>query len=375
MAKHPTKNLKLDYPLLYITLGLLVFGLISLYSASTVQSLLKFNTSTYYIYHQLGYGAVLGLIAMYALSKIDYHFWQNKLPILIVVSLILLAAVKIGGLGVSFGGAARWINLGPFSFQPSELAKLVIILYLAAWVEKKRGQLNNFYFGLLPSLAIIGLFSLLILWQPDFGTMLVLVLVSFAMLFAAGINWKYFFWNIVGGGLALLMFVTLEPYRAQRLKTFFNPALDPQGISYQITQALMAIGSGGAFGYGYGLSRQKHSYLPEVMTDSIFAVTAEELGFFRVLGIIVLFVLLAFRGFRVAKLAPDMFGKMVAFGITSWIAIQALINIGAIVNVIPLTGIPLPFFSYGSTALILNLAAVGILLNISRHGSPSLKTA
>ena len=368
MASKNSKKLKIDGTFLFITLALLAYGLIVLYSASTVQSFTNFGNTSYYIIHQAVYGALVGLIAMYICSRIDYHFWQKILPVLIFVSLFLLLLVKIPGLGFASGGASRWIRLGPFSFQPAELAKLVIILYLASWVDRKRGQLNDFYYGLLPSLCIITLFALLILWQPDFGTMLVLLLVAFFMLFAAGIDWKYFFYTLVGGALMLYLVIRIEPYRVKRLTTFLNPGLDPKGISYQINQALLAIGSGGIWGFGYGLSRQKHNYLPEVMNDSIFAVMAEELGFFRVLIALVLFALLALKGFAIAKNAPDTFGRMVAFGITSWITIQALINIGAIVNLLPLTGIPLPFFSYGSTALIANLGAIGILLNISRYG-------
>jgi cell division protein FtsW len=366
-------NLKIDYTLLFITLALLTYGLAVLYSASTVQSFANFGNTSYYIVHQVVYGALLGLIALYVCSKLDYHVWQKYLPYLIFLSLFFLMLVKIPGLGISSGGAARWLKLGPAAFQPAELAKLVIILYLAAWVEKKKGAINDFYYGILPSLFIVGLFGALILWQPDFGTMLVLVLVSFFMLFAAGINWKYFFYSIIGAVLALYAFIKIEPYRVKRLATFLNPALDPKGISYQINQALLAIGSGGLWGFGYGLSRQKHSYLPAVLNDSIFAVFAEELGFFRVLFALALFVLFALKGFKIAKNAPDTFGKMAALGITSWITLQALINIAAILNLLPLTGIPLPFFSYGSTALISNLAAVGILLNISRYGHKAVR--
>jgi cell division protein FtsW len=361
-------NLKIDYTLLFITLGLLAYGLAVLYSASTVQSFNNFGNTSYYIVHQLLYGALVGFIVMYICAKMDYHIWQKYLPYLIFISLFLLMLVKIPGLGFASGGAARWVRFGPVTFQPAELAKLVIILYLASWVEKKKGDLNDFYYGILPSLCIIGLFGALILWQPDFGTMLVLILVAFFMLFAAGIDWKYFFYSIVGGFLGLYAFIKIEPYRVKRLATFFNPALDPKGISYQINQALLAIGSGGLWGFGYGLSRQKHNYLPAVLNDSIFAVFAEELGFFRVLVALLLFVLFALKGFQIAKNAPDTFGKMVALGITSWIVLQALINIAAILNLVPLTGIPLPFFSYGSTALIANLGAVGILLNISKFG-------
>jgi cell division protein FtsW len=360
---------KIDKQLLGLTLALLGFGLMGLYSASTVQSFQNFGNTTHYIVHQMIYGGGFGLLTLLVLSKIDYHFWQKNLPWLIFLSLFLLALVKVPGLGFSSGGASRWIQYGPIFFQPSELAKLVIIFYLASWAERKQRTLNNFYFGVLPSLIIVGLFALLVIWQPDMGTTLVLMAVSLVMLFAGGINWKYLSLTIVAGLLALYGLVKLAPYRAQRLTTFLDRSVDPQGISYQINQALLAIGSGGLFGYGYGLSRQKHNYLPQVMGDSVFAVTAEELGFLGASIMILLFCLFALKGFAIAKRAPDLFGKMVAFGITSWIVIQTLINIGAMVHLLPLTGIPLPFFSYGSTALIMILAALGILLNISKHST------
>lgn len=365
---------KIDFSLLFIVLGLLAYGLIVLYSASTVQSFANFGNTNYYIIHQGLYGALVGLVALYVCSKMDYHLWQKYLPALIFISLFLLMLVKVPGLGVPAGGAWRWVRFGPISFQPAELAKMVIIFYIASWVDKKRGALNDFYYGLLPSLCIVGLFAALILWQPDFGTMLVLLLVSFFMLFAAGIDWKYFFYSLMGGALALYVFIKIEPYRLKRLATFLNPALDPKGISYQINQGLLAIGSGGWWGFGYGLSRQKHNYLPAAINDSVFAVFAEELGFFRVLVAVGLFAAFAYKGIQIAKNAPDTFGRMVAIGITCWITFQALVNIAAILNLVPLTGIPLPFFSYGSTALIANLAGVGILLNISRRSSPRLKT-
>ena len=363
MAK---KNKSTNFWLLMIVFTLLIYGLISLYSASAVESFKKFNTNTYYIIHQVLYGGIIGIFTMFILSKIDYHFWQKYLGILVLVSLALLAAVKIPGLGIEAGGASRWLNLG-FSLQPSELAKVVIVFYVAAWVSKKNQTLNDFSLGLLPSLIIIGLYAGLILWQPDFGTMLVLISTAMLMLFAGGINWRYLFWTLVAGFLGLFALIHFEPYRAKRITAFLNPQTDPQGISYHIQQALIGIGAGGLWGYGYGLSRQKHNYLPEVMGDSIFAVLAEEQGFFRVLIVLALFALLALKGFQIAKRAPDLFGKMTAFGLTSWITLQALINIAAIIKLIPLTGIPLPFFSYGSTALIVNLGSIGILMNISKQ--------
>ncbi len=360
-------QIKIDYALLLIVGALLAFGLAALYSASTVESYKKFGNTTYYITHQLANGVLIGLVGMYICYKLDYHYWQKWLPWIIVISLALLAAVKLSSFGSSAGGAARWLNLGFVTFQPSEIAKLAIIFYLASWIDKKHKDLNDFAYGVLPSLVIIGLFAGLIIWQPDMGTMLVLIAVSVSMLFVAGIDWQYFLWTILAGILGLLALVKFEPYRARRITSFINPAIDPQGISYHINQALLAIGAGQLWGYGYGLSRQKYNYLPEVMGDSIFAVIAEELGFIRVVLLLLLFVIFAVKGFSIAKNAPDDFGRLTAFGITIWITAQALINIGAMVKILPLTGIPLPFFSYGSTALLLNLSAVGILLNIAKQ--------
>lgn len=355
----------LNLPLLVSVFFLLAYGHAALYSASAVESFQNFGNTTYYIKHQIIYGVFFGLIGLYIFYKIDYHFWQKYLPLILISTLVLLLMVKFSSFGLGAGGARRWLYIAGLSFQPSELAKLAIIFYLASWVDKKRDSLHNFGFGILPSLIIIGLYAALILWQPDLGTMLILVLVAFGMLFASGIDLKYFFWTVVAGILTLFLFIRFEPYRAKRLTTFFNPSIDPKGISYHINQALLAIGSGKLFGYGYGLSRQKHNYLPEVMNDSIFAVVSEELGFFRVLIILFLFGFFIVQGMKVAKNAPDTFGKMVALGITLWIGLQAVINIAAMVNLLPLTGIPLPFFSYGSTALLINLASIGILLNIS----------
>ncbi len=361
------KNLTIDYWLLTITSALLIFGLVVLYSASTVESYQNFGNTTHYIVHQLLYGGIIGVIGMLVISNIDYHIWRKLLPAILLVSLFLLILVRVPGLSFSANGASRWLNFGPIVFQPSELVKIAIVFYIAAWVDKKGRSLNDFYFGILPSLCIVGLYALLILMQPDFGTMLVLLATAVAMLFVAGINLKYFFWTILCGALGLYAFIKFEPYRARRITSFFDPTVDPQGISYQINQALIAVGSGKWFGYGYGFSRQKYNYLPEAMSDSIFAVLAEELGFLRVSAVLGLFIAFALRGLNIAKHAPDFFGKMTAMGITAFITIQALINIGAMVNILPLTGIPLPFFSYGSTSLFINLCSVGVLLNISKQ--------
>jgi cell division protein FtsW len=369
------KSQKIDLVFVFALISLMVLGLISLYSASTVKAFENFGYTTYYITHQILYGLLAGIIGFIIFSKLDYHKWQKFLPLILLSSLLLLIAVKIPGIGFSANGADRWIHFGPIFFQPSEYAKLAIIIYLASYAHKFSLKNLPFLSGILPPIILVLIYAWLILIQPDFGTMLVLLLVAFFMLFVAGINWKYFFYSALAGVLSLYLIIKIEPYRVRRITTFLNPDLDPKGIGYQINQALLAIGSGGLWGFGYGLSRQKHSYLPEVMTDSIFAVIGEELGFLRILAILGLFFLFALKGYQIAKRAPDTFGRMVAFGITSWIVLQAFINIGAILNLLPLTGIPLPFFSYGSTALVANLGAIGILINISQNKKNSFKTA
>ncbi len=358
---------KMDRILLMIVIALVLIGLAMLYSASTVTSYKNFGNTSYYFVHQLLYGALIGSAALYICSRLDYHIWQKMIPLVLLVALILLMLVKVPGIGFAANGATRWIHLGFITFQPAELAKFAIILYTAGWLAKQQTKIKDFYFGLFPALTIIGLFAALIIWQPDMGTMLSLVATAMIMLFAGGMQLRYF--AMVGGFsvAALMLLIKLEPYRARRITTFLNPSFDPQGIGYQVNQALIAIGSGGLWGYGYGLSRQKHNYLPEAIGDSIFAVMSEELGLLRVLVILAIFIALALRGFQIAMRAPDLFGKLLAVGIVSTIIVQVCINIAAISGLIPLTGIPLPFFSYGSTAMIIMLAEIGILLNISRQ--------
>ncbi len=364
MAK--IKKPHVDYYFLGLVLVILLFGMAMLYSASTVESYKNFGNTSHYFIHQLLYGAGIGLLGLFIASRIDYHVWQKLIPIFLIVSLATLIMVKIPGLSFSAGGASRWVHLGPFVFQPSELAKLAVIVYLAGWLSRKHRK-DSFYYGVLPPLVIVGLVALLILWQPDLGSMLSIVVTAMIMLFAGGVRLKHLAWLTVGGILSLLVLIKIEPYRARRLTTFLNRSIDPLGIAYQINQALLAIGGGGWFGYGYGQSRQKFNYLPEAIGDSIFAVIAEELGFFRVTAILALFLALALRGLKISTWAPDQFGRMLALGITAGIVVNVIINTGSILGLMPLTGIPLPFFSYGSSSMIVTLVSVGIMLNISKH--------
>jgi cell division protein FtsW len=366
MAK--TKTKKVDYVFLGILAVLLLCGLAMLYSASTVISYKNFGNTSYYFLHQLAYGAGIGLLGLIVCSRIDYHFWQKVIPIAVVGSLIALILVKVPGLGFSAGGATRWVHFGPIVFQPAEIAKLAIILYVAGWMSKKDKD-ASFSSGVLPVLVILGLVALLILWQPDMGSMMSIVITAMVMLFAGGTKLKHLAWVMVGGFLSLLVLVKLEPYRMRRITAFLNRSIDPLGITYQINQALLAVGGGGVWGYGYGQSRQKYNYLPESIGDSIFAIMAEELGFVRILIILALFLAFALRGLKISAKAPDEFGRLLALGLVAGVAVNAVINIGSILGLMPLTGIPLPFFSYGSSALIVTLCGMGILLNISRQST------
>ncbi|HMQ02243.1 MAG TPA: putative lipid II flippase FtsW [Candidatus Doudnabacteria bacterium] len=357
-----------DYVLLTLTAVLLTTGLAVLWSASTAEAKATFGDTNYFIIHQLTRGVLIGLVLMYIFSKIDYHRLKKPAAIIIVIGLLSLLALKIPGVGFTANGATRWIDFGAFLFQPSELAKLCLIIYLAAWTGKHNRTGNqNFWSSIFPPLAIVGVMAALIVFQPDLGTALAVVAIAMTMFFMGGARLKYLLWSGLGGAILAAGFVIFEPYRMRRITAFLNPSADTLGVSYQINQALIAIGSGGLFGYGYGLSRQKHFYLPEAINDSIFAIMAEELGFVRVSLILLVFAWFIYRGLHISLKAADSFGKMLALGITTMFAVSVLINVGAILGLIPLTGIALPLFSYGSSAMIVNLAAIGILLNISKQ--------
>ncbi len=356
-----------DKYLFWLTLVLLAIGLLTLSSASSALSYQRFGNNYYYFLRQFFFGAVPGLILMYLFSRIDYHRWQSLAPLLILGGILMLVAVLIPGIGFKVGGARRWINFGSFLFQPTEFVKLAVIIYLASWYDKRQHHAHDLYYGFLPSLGLVGLMVGLIVLEPDIGTMLILAGIAAVMFFIGGVRMRYIAATAALALLVLWILVKAAPYRAQRFLAFMDPTADSRGISYQVNQAALAIGSGGFWGVGFGQSRQKYNYLPEPIGDSIFAIMSEELGFVRVCAVLLIFLFFAYRGFKVARTAPDTFGKLVAGGITSWLIVQALINIGGITGLIPLTGIPLTFISYGSTAMLISLASIGILLNISRY--------
>ena len=356
-----------DYKLIITVAVILIYGLVMLASASSVISFEKFGDSNELLVHQLLYGVLIGIVGFLVASKVDYHVWGKVAFILLAFNLLLLVAVFIPGIGYEYGGAKRWINLGFTLFQPTELLKLTFILYLATLFSKNNAGIKDTTYGLMPFLIILGSIVLLIMLQPDMGTMTTIAITAIVIFFVAGAPIKHLIWIFLGASGLLFLLIKLAPYRVARFSVFLNPELDPLGIGYHINQALLAIGSGGIFGLGLGHSRQKYLYLPEVTGDSIFAVIAEELGLFFVFILIALFLYFLRRGLKTAKKSPDLLGKLIAVGIVSWIVIQAFINIAAMVTLVPLTGIPLPFISYGSSALVTALIAVGILVNISKQ--------
>ncbi|MFH1536698.1 MAG: putative lipid II flippase FtsW [Patescibacteria group bacterium] len=357
-----------NYKIIAILGIILVFGLIMLSSASSVMGWQKFGDHNYFIKHQLLYGVFVGLIAFWVMSRIDYHYWKKYAFSIVIGSIILLFLVLIPGIGYEFLGAKRWISILGFPFQPSELIKLTFLIYLATWLEQRAKKMEDFSYSFMPFMIMIAFLVFMIAGiQKDLGTMIVITVISVTIYFVAGAPWKHL--GIIGGGGLMLFFLLIKiaPYRAARLTVFLNPEMDPQGIGYHINQALLAIGSGGLFGLGLGHSRQKFNYLPEAAGDSIFAVIAEEAGFIFTVALVGLFFALGYQGIRIARAAPDPFGKLLATGIITWIMFQAFVNIMAMLGLLPLTGITLPFISYGSTSLVTLLAAMGLLVNISRQ--------
>lgn len=355
-------------PIFLISLiAIIIAGLIILTSASVTLSQKNFQESYYYVRHQIIYGLLIGLVGFFLIQKIYYRRLKTLSPLLLLFSIILMLLVFVPSIGLSSGGAKRWIGLYGYSFQPAELLKLTFIIYLAAWLETRKKEIHNFFSGLIPFWILMGLIGLLLILQPAVGTLGIITLTSLIMFYLAGGKIRYAILTILIGFLILLFIIKLAPYQMNRIVSYFNPDLDKLGIGYQINQAIIGIGSGGLFGLGLGQSRLKYGFLPETIGDSIFAVAAEELGFIGAIFIISLFLLFTWRALIIAKSSTDQFGRLLAAGIGTWICLQAFINIAAISGLIPLTGIPLPFISYGGSSLAVNLVAAGLISNIARH--------
>lgn len=343
---------------------LLGIGLIMVFSASSIMGLSDFRDSFHYLKRQ-GAWAGLGILAMLTLTRVDYHFYKQWALPGILVSFVLLILVLF--IGEEVGGAKRWIDLGFFNLQVSELSKLAMVNFAAVYIAHKREKLRRFWYGLVPILVIVTAKFGLILAEPDFGTAAALVMTTLLILFAGGAHLGQLVILASAAAPGLYYLVSQSEYRWRRIMAFLDPWQDPADTGWNIIQSLLAIGSGGLFGLGLGNSRQKFAYLPEHHTDFIFAVLCEELGFLGVITVIALFFVLAWRGLRIALHAPDLYGTLLAVGVTGMLSFQALLNIGVVTGTLPVTGITLPFISYGGSSLLISLSAIGILLNISRQ--------
>ncbi len=357
-----------DYVIALTVTILLAIGLVMMYSISPILSQKSVGSAdrSYFFINQIKYVGI-GIVAWIVATSVPYQTWKRYAPIILGLSILSLLALMVPGLSHSSNGATRWVSVGPVQFQPAELLKLALILYLAAWFERRGDELKSFWDGLFPFMLMVGAACfVIVIFQRDMGTMAVLAFAAIGMFFAAGLRWTHLVLLLGTGLVASWIAIAAFPHRVSRLATFLDPTKDASGSGYHISQALIAIGSGGILGLGLGHSIQVYGYLPEAANDSIFAIIGEEFGFIGSLAVIGLFGFLVYRGLQVARNAPDTFGRLVATGISLWFLFQSAINIGAMLSIIPLTGIPLPFISYGGTSLVISLLGAGILLNISK---------
>lgn len=357
---------KVDYLLLISVIIIAVFGVIMIYSASNVWAEYKFNDPYKFVKNQLLF-LVIGLVFIYIVSKIDYKNYHNYSNYILIGCIILLILVLIPGIGTVRNGSRSWFGIGSFGIQPSEFTKLALIMFTAKYLSKNIKDMKYIKKGVLPILGLTIIIFGLIMLQPDFGTGFIMVCTIIGMLFVAGVNFNFFF-KIAGVGIvAIIGLIIAAPYRVSRILSFLNPWQDPLGSGFQIIQSLYAIGPGGLFGFGFGNSRQKHFYLPEPQTDFIFSIISEEFGILGIIIISTLFLIIFIRGFKIARNCKDLFGKFLVTGIIFGLAFQTLLNLMVVVGLIPVTGVTLPFLSYGGSSLLITLVGMGIVLNVSRY--------
>ncbi len=368
-ADSKTTNASIDSMIVMVVLGLVVFGVVMVFSASAVYADQRFGSGTHYLVRQAIF-ATAGLLWMVAIARVDYRRYRPFTYPILVGTLVLLIGV-IFGLGHRAGGAARWIQVGPINIQPAEIAKLALILWLAHSLSKKRDKIRSFSVGFLPHALMAGFLMLLCLKQPDFGSAVMIAFLTFVLLFTAGAKLGY----LLGAGLVatpiVYALIALSPYRMRRISAFLQPFEHRYGAGYQIAESLMSFGSGGVAGSGLGDSRQKLFFLPEAHTDFISAIIGEELGFVGVLAVLFAFALLVVRGLRAAFRSADDYGAYLATGITMFVGLQAFTNLAVAMGMVPTKGLVLPFVSYGGSSLMVNCTAMGILLNVSRGARAS----
>ncbi|WP_353892396.1 putative lipid II flippase FtsW [Proteinivorax hydrogeniformans] len=357
-----------DFGLLLVTFILLAIGLVMVYSSTAVSAINTFGSSFYYLKRQVLF-AMVGLIGMYICMRLNYWKWKKLIKLLFLINFLFLLVILIPGVGHTVGGATRWINLGFMRFQPSDLTKFVMVLFTANFLSLRDERVKSFSSGILPLLIVIGVTFALIMQQPDFGTGMTIIGFIGIMLFIAGASLKHLVPLAAIGLAGIPLIAKLAPYRAQRMTVFWDPWVDPLGSGYQIIQSLYAIVGGGLTGVGLGASKQKLDYLPEGQTDFIFSILIEEFGFLGGAFVIALFCFFTWRGFKIAASAPDRFSYLLAMGLTVMISFQAFINIGVATAMLPTTGLTLPLISFGGTSLLITLASIGVILNISRFST------
>ena len=375
-----------DTLLAIVIFCLVFFGIVMISSVSVYESyqltsnmvergLLDEPTNSFYLWRHV-WRVVLSIPICVLMIYLPINVWKKSALFLFVAALLLLMALFLPGVGANYGTSTSWINL-PFlpSMQPAEFVKLAMIFYLAVWMEKRQELVRSFQYGFLPFTVLLSLVMILLAMQPDFGSVLVISLIAASMFFSAGGNIFHIFGGALLAALMAYPIIMSKEYIQNRFMVFFDPTIDPLNISFQIKQALIAIGSGGLFGVGFSKSIQKFGYLPEVQGDTIFAAAAEELGFIRIAFLVIAYFIIAYRGFSIANRAPNRFAMLVAIGITSWFTFQAVINIGVNLALLPLTGLTLPFVSYGGSSLIASMIGAGVLLNISRYAEEKTHTS
>lgn len=343
-----------------------IFGIIMIYSASSIWAEYKYNDPLKYVKNQALF-FIIGLILMFLVSKINYKFYLKKSNILLIGCIILLILVLIPGVGMVRNGSRSWFGIGSFGIQPSEFTKLALIIFTSKYLMNNEKNMKNIKKGVLPILCVLIFVFGLIMLQPDFGTGMIIVISIIGLLFVGGVSMKFFIGLGIIGVLGITGLIIIAPYRLARILSFLNPWSDPLGSGFQIIQSLYAIGPGGLFGFGFLNSRQKHFYLPEPQTDFIFSIISEEFGFLGIVIVVILFLTIIITGFKISKNCKDLFGKYLSFGIMFQLSFQALLNLMVVVGLIPVTGVTLPFLSYGGSSLLITLCSIGVILNISRY--------
>ena len=357
---------KYDIILFISVICLTIFGLVMIYSASSIWAEYKFNDSFKYVKQQLLF-FIIGIIIMIGLSKVDYKFYYKKSNLILGICFFLLILVLIPGIGSIRNGSRSWFGIGSFGIQPSEFMKIALIIFVAKYLENNDRTIKSIRKGVVPILLVLFIIFGLIMLQPDFGTGMIIILSILCMMFVAGVNIKFFIGLGLIGIFGIVGLILIAPYRMDRITSFINPWSDPLGTGFQIIQSLYAIGPSGLLGQGFLNSRQKQFYLPEPQTDFIFSIISEEFGFLGVVIVASLFIIILYRGIKIALNTKDLFSKYLSFGLIFQILIQAVMNLMVVVGLIPVTGVTLPFLSYGGSSLLISLISIGILLNISRN--------